>query len=115
MNPKNNTELLHKEYLRSLNREKIWVRFYQILIFIFVFAGWEIASKLRWIDPLIFSSPSKVWALFIDKIQDGSLFFDLSFTLSETILGFILGTILGTLLAALLWWSPMLSKILDPY
>ncbi|MBN6889338.1 NitT/TauT family transport system permease protein [Cytobacillus horneckiae] len=115
MNPKNNTELLHKEYLRSLNREKIWVRFYQILIFIFVFAGWEIASKLRWIDPLIFSSPSKVWALFIDKIQDGSLLFDLSFTLSETILGFILGTILGTLLAALLWWSPMLSKILDPY
>jgi NitT/TauT family transport system permease protein len=40
---------------------------------------------------------------------------NLSVTLTETIFGFILGTLLGTLLAALLWWSPMLSKIVDPY
>ena len=36
-------------------------------------------------------------------------------TVFETILGFIIGTLLGTLLASALWWSPMLSKILDPY
>lgn len=79
------------------------------------FAGWEIASRNQWIDPLIFSSPSKVWELFLIKVQDGTLFYDLGFTLSETILGFILGTLLGTILAAILWWSPFLSKILDPY
>ncbi|WP_370875088.1 ABC transporter permease [Cytobacillus purgationiresistens] len=112
---KTNTELLHQQFIHSLNREKRWVRFYQFLIFIVIFAGWEIASRLQWIDPLIFSAPSKVWNLLIVKIQDGSLWLDLSFTLSETVLGFILGTLLGTLLAALLWWSPFLSKILDPY
>ena len=53
--------------------------------------------------------------LFWIKIQDGSLMVNLSITLSETVLGFLLGTLLGTLLAALLWWSPMLSKVLDPY
>lgn len=115
MNQQTNVKLLHEQYLHSIKREKKWVRFYQLIIFLIFFSGWELASQKQWIDPLIFSAPSKVWALLITKIQDGTLFIDLSFTLTETILGFILGTILGTLLAAILWWSPMLSKILDPY
>ncbi len=40
---------------------------------------------------------------------------NLGITLTETIFGFILGTLLGTILAAILWWSPMLQKIFDPY
>lgn len=40
---------------------------------------------------------------------------NLGVTLTETVFGFILGTLLGTLLASLLWWSPLLSKVLDPY
>jgi NitT/TauT family transport system permease protein len=31
------------------------------------------------------------------------------------VFGFVLGTFLGTLLAAILWWSPIIQKILDPY
>ncbi|ASV68590.1 ABC transporter permease [Cytobacillus kochii] len=112
---KSHTKALHNAYIRSLKKEKYWVRFYQLVIFLIFFSGWEIASRNKWIDPLIFSSPSKVWELFLIKVQDGTLFFDLGFTLSETILGFILGTLLGTILAAILWWSPFLSKILDPY
>jgi NitT/TauT family transport system permease protein len=53
--------------------------------------------------------------MLIDKIQDGTLLTNTAVTLGETIFGFLLGTLLGTLLAALLWWSPMLSKVLDPY
>jgi len=108
-------ELLHKDYISHLQREKRWVRFYQVVIFFVFFSGWELASNKQWIDPLIFSAPSKVWELFIDKIQDGTLLTNLGFTLSETVLGFILGTLLGTILAAILWWSPFLSKVLDPY
>ncbi|KOP83837.1 ABC transporter permease [Cytobacillus solani] len=115
MNPQTNIEQGHRRYLQSLKREKKWVRFYQLIIFLVFFSGWEIASRLQWIDPLIFSSPSKVWELFLAKVQDGTLFVDLSYTLFETIFGFILGTVLGTLLAAILWWSPLLSKIADPY
>lgn len=115
MNPKTNIQLLHDSYLQSLRREKRWVMFYQAVIFIIFFSGWEIASRLKWIDPLIFTSPSKVWNLFTSKIADGSLVVDLSYTLSETVLGFILGTLAGTIMAAILWWSPFLSKVLDPY
>lgn len=108
-------QLLHKDYLRSLTKQKIWVRFYQLIIFIVFFTGWEVSSRLQWVDPLLFSSPSKIWVLLLAKIQDGSLLANIGITLTETILGFILGTLLGTLLAAVLWWSPILSKILDPY
>ncbi|UII55294.1 ABC transporter permease [Cytobacillus spongiae] len=114
-NQKRNVEHLHKQYIESLKREKKWVRFYQLVIFVLFFSGWELASSKKWIDPLIFSSPSKVWNLMIDKIQDGTLITNLGITLTETVFGFILGTLLGTILAAILWWSPMISKILDPY
>jgi NitT/TauT family transport system permease protein len=112
---KNKVNLLHKDYLHSLTIEKRWVRFYQVIIFLVFFTGWEISSQQRWIDPLLFSSPSKIWNLFLEKFQDGSLLSNLGVTLTETIFGFILGTLLGTLLAALLWWSPIFSKIIDPY
>lgn len=115
MKPSNDIQQLHRQYVSSLKKEKRWVRFYQIIIFIAFFSLWELASYFKWLDPLIFSSPSKVWNLLIDKIQDGSLLMNTAVTLGETIFGFLLGTILGTLLAALLWWSPLLSKVLDPY
>lgn len=86
-----------------------------MLILVSFFGVWEIASRLKWIDQLIFSSPMKIWLLFIEKIQDGTLFTHIGVTLFETVLGFILGTLLGAILAAILWWSPFLSKILDPY
>ncbi|MGG3466439.1 ABC transporter permease [Neobacillus pocheonensis] len=108
-------ELLHRNYIQSLKVEKRWVRFYQLIIFILIFSTWEFLSRMQWIDPLIFSSPSKIWTLCLDKIQDGSLFIDLGATLMETIVGFIISTLLGVIIAAILWWSPMVSKILDPY
>lgn len=107
--------LLHQQYIAKLKKEKQWVRFYQLLIFILFFSLWEIASTLHWIDPLLFSSPSKIFDLFLTKMADGSLLHHTSITLFETVLGFILGTMLGTMMAAILWWSPMISKIVDPY
>lgn len=105
----------HARYLLSLKKEKRKVRFFQALIFLVFFSGWELCSRQQWVDPLIFSSPSKIWNLMLVKLQDGSLLSNLGITLTETVAGFILGTLLGTLIAAILWWSPILSKILDPY
>ena len=110
-----NSKILHEQFKQSLIKEKRWIRFFQLLILVSFFSIWEIASNLRWIDPLIFSSPSKVWVLFIDKLNDGTLLTHINVTIFETVLGFIIGTLIGTILAAILWWSPFLSKVLDPY
>lgn len=91
------------------------VRLSQLTILVVFFSTWEIAGRMRWIDPLLFSMPSRVWKLFIAKVQDGSLLTHTSVTLFETIAGFILGTVIGTLIAAILWWSPFISRVFDPY
>jgi NitT/TauT family transport system permease protein len=109
------TTSLHKQFILGIKKENRRVRFYQFLILIVFMGLWETASRLNWIDPLIFSSPSRIWNLLIAKLVDGTLYINLFITVFETIMGFILGTLLGTILAAILWWSPFLSKVLDPY
>ena len=115
MKQQQNTKLLHEAFLQKRKIEKWWIRFYQFLIFICFFSLWEAAGRNRWIDPLLFSYPSRIYNLFLEKVQDGSLYMHTSITLFETILGFLLGTFLGTVLAAVLWWSLRLAKILEPY
>lgn len=110
-----NINKLHEQYKAKLMKEKRIVLLFQVLILICFFALWEVASRNRWIDPLIFSAPSKIYLLLIESIGDGSLLIHVSYTLFETVLGFILGTLAGTVLAVILWWSERLAKILDPY
>ncbi|WP_099160043.1 ABC transporter permease [Virgibacillus ndiopensis] len=114
MNPKSDLYLF-ENYKNKLKREKKIIISWQVIILISFFAIWEIASRLYWVDPLLFSSPSKVVDLLISKFSDGSILPHVQVTLFETVLGFILGTILGIIIATLLWFSDRLSKIMDPY
>ncbi len=112
---KRNISKLHEQFLQKKKKERFHVLLCQLLMVFAFFTLWEIASRLRWIDPLLFSMPSRIGKLFVARISDGSLFLHTSVTLFETILGFLLGTIFGTLLAAILWWSPFVSRVLDPF
>ena len=106
---------LFNQFKNHLKREKRIVFTWQFIILIAFFACWEIASRLYWIDPLLFSSPSRILDLLLTKFSDGSLLTHVQITLFETVLGFIIGTLLGIATASLLWSSPRLSKIMDPY
>ncbi|WP_212939294.1 ABC transporter permease [Paenibacillus antibioticophila] len=87
----------------------------QLLLLLSLIGLWELAGRLRWIDVLIFSYPSKVGAQIVKDIVTGELWPHLFMTVGETAVGFLLGTLVGTLIAVLIWWSPFLSKVLDPY
>lgn len=108
-------KILHDNYLKKLKKEKRTITFWQIFLFIMFIALWEIASTERWIDPLIFSSPSKVALLIYEKVLDISLLSHLQYTLFETVLGFIIGTVAGIIFASILWTSERLARICDPY
>lgn len=112
---KNHRKELLQQYKAKEKKKSRWIRISQLSILISFIVGWELTTALRWLDPLLFSSPSRVWTLFLERVQDGSLFVHTSVTLFETVLGFLLGTGVGILIAALLWWSPFISKVLDPY
>ncbi|GAF15864.1 hydroxymethylpyrimidine ABC transporter, transmembrane component [Bacillus sp. JCM 19046] len=106
---------LYQSYLQSKRKEKRSVRLVQITILILFFSFWELAARMTWIDPLLFSMPTRVLSLLYEHIMAGTLWLHASVTMFETVLGFLLGTIVGTCLAALLWWSTTLAKIVDPF
>lgn len=87
----------------------------QLAILVLSLGLWEIAGRSKWIDPLLFSYPSKIMELIYSMASDGSLWPHVGATVGETIAGFLLGTLFGTALAALLWWFPFVSRVLDPY
>lgn len=105
---------LYETYKNQLKREKKVVFAWQFTILVTFIALWELASRLYWIDPLIFSSPTKIFNLLIDRFTDGSMVTHIQVTLFETVLGFIIGTLLGIVIATLLWSSTRFSKIMDP-
>ncbi|WP_019122742.1 ABC transporter permease [Brevibacillus massiliensis] len=109
------TEQIYRDYVRSQTRQRWFVFGAQIGLFALFLAIWEWTARMGWINVLIFSYPSKVWSLFWEKLLDGSLLPHIFATVLETIVGFLLGTIFGTLVAILIWWSPFLSRVLDPY
>ncbi len=106
---------IHQQFLQSEKKTLIQVRLTQAVILIASLALWEAGGRLKWIDVLLFSYPSKVLALLWSKLLDGSLLPHVGATVFETVIGFLLGTLCGTLLATLIWWSPFLSRVLDPY
>ena len=105
----------HDLYLKNVKSHKIKITIWRILILIIFIALWQIAADLKWIDPFLTSSPSRVVKSCISLYEDGTLFEHIGITCYETILGFSLGTILGVIVAVILWWCPTVSKVLDPY
>lgn len=105
----------HEEYIKKIKFDKIKVSFFRIFILITFITLWEISANLKWVDPFLTSSPSRMVHAFIGLYNDGTIFKHIYVTCYETILGFSLGTILGTILAIILWWCPLTAKVLDPY
>lgn len=106
---------IHQAYLHHKRVETGFVWLTQILLLIAFFGYWEIAGRLKWIDVLLFSYPSKILKLLGEKLLDGTLLPHVGATVMETVTGFILGTLCGTVLATVLWGSNFLARTLDPF
>lgn len=107
--------LEHRDFLKRVRRQKIMVRFTQILILILALGLWEICGALKLVDPFITSQPSRVFRTMVMLYQEGVLIEHIAVTCLETVIGFVLGTVLGTLLAIVLWWSEFISEVSEPY
>lgn len=105
----------HLMYLGHLERREKFVCVMRYALLVFCLAAWELGARFGVIDPFIVSSPSRVAATIARLYSSGELFRHIGTTLAETVAGFTLGTFFGTAIAVLLWWSPTLTNILDPY
>lgn len=105
----------HIEFLKKRKRRKIIIITFQILILTFFLIIWEVAAKTELINSFLSSSPSNVINTFISLWNQNNLLNHIQVTLYETLISFFLASIIGFLVATLLWWFPILSKIIDPY
>ena len=105
----------HQEFLISVQKRKRSIFIMQVGLLILGLILWEIAANLKWIDPFIVSSPSRIWKLFLEYAKNGNLHYHIFVSVSETIVGFTLGTVLGLLISIGLWWSNYWAKVVDPY
>jgi NitT/TauT family transport system permease protein len=106
---------LHFNYLKRQKKQSAAAGATQLALLLLFCGLWELAGQNKWIDPLLFSYPSKMAIQLWNGLYGGSLWPHIGVTVSETVAGFVLGTLVGTALAALLWWFPFLSRVLDPY
>ena len=110
--------LISKEqtaFLAHIRRRKWAVLCLQVFLLVAFFLLWEVAANQGWIDPFIFSQPTRMIASAEEMLADGTLWMHIGTTLWETVAGFLLGTILGTLTAVLLWWNRFISDVAEPY
>lgn len=105
----------YQEYLRNIKHEKIKIFCIQIVLLIVLIALWEILADHQIISTFLFSKPSDIYILFLKYMGNGQLLIHVWTSVYETLLGLFIGTFLGILIAIALWYSPRLSKILDPF
>ena len=109
-----NISVDRKKYLRKVKLRKIEILIAQVFLVIAFIAIWEILAQTEKIDSFITSQPSRILKTFMN-LSSNDLLEHLKITCIETLVGFLLGTIAGVIIAIILWWSPFISKVSEPF
>ena len=101
-------------YLRQNRRRNRTVRLCRWGFLAAFLLAWEVAAELSLIDSFIFSQPSRIVRTYL-TMGETNLWHHIGVTIGETLAGFLLGAAAGVLLAILLWWSPFVAQVSEPY
>ena len=104
----------HITFLKKEKKKNFIIKFFQILIIIFIIFVWQLLADLEVINTFITSSPKEIINTLI-SLSRQNLFEHIFITVYETIFSFSLGTLIGLMIAAILWWNNYLFRIFDPY
>ena len=78
-------------------------------------AAWEAAGRLRLVDPLFISAPSRIVAAGIELFASGGLWNDLRVSGIEFLAGFALSVLVGIPLGLVMGWYRRVAYVLDPF
>ena len=112
---KQSTSKNQELFLSNHRKHHRFVALTRIILFLGFLLLWELASAFCWIDPFFFSSPRRVVLCAAKLFVQQNLCLHIGITLFETLLSFALVLAFSILFAALLWYSPLLSDIAEPY
>ncbi|NTZ09270.1 ABC transporter permease [Burkholderia metallica] len=104
---------------RRLRRRRNLIVTLRIAVLVIVLGGWELAARLKWIDPFFFSMPS----LIVDQLRDwfvngtsqGPLLTQVWVTLEETGIGFVIGSVAGVICGIVLGRNKLMADVFGLY
>ncbi len=107
------------DFIRTVTQQSNLVRqrfardvFPALILLLVILGGWEIATIVLGIHPVILPSPSRIVQTIVKDW--GLLYTNMLFTLWEVLLGFGIGLAVGLILAILIVYSPVLERTLYP-
>jgi len=102
-----------REYARSrrLALRDVWL---SILTPVGLLAIWELAALVGWIDPRLFSPPSRIITTGANMIATGKLWGDFVITVLRLLAGYISGAIAGIAIGLLMGVSRVVRAALGP-
>jgi len=115
MKKKNDNITSQEAFILNYKHEHTLISILRIFIFLVFLAAWEALSYFKIIDSFFFSSPSRIYLLFIDMCKNLEIFIHTGITLYETILSFLIVNILSITIAVLMLSFERFSKIVEPY
>ena len=102
--------------IRNRRRMIIGLR---LAVLVVALGGWELAARLKWIDPFFYSMPSMIYDQLVEWMRDGtsqgSLWMQVAVTLEETVLGFLIGSVAGVVCGIVLGRNKLLSDVFSLY
>ncbi len=91
----------------------------RIAVLVIVLGGWELAARLKWIDPFFFSQPTLIFAQiqdwFVNGTSQGPLLTQVWVTLEETGIGFMIGSVAGVICGIVLGRNKLMADVFGLY
>lgn len=76
---------------------------------------WEFSARQGWLNPIIASSPSRIWVAFLRQAASGDLAKDLATSMVEFGIGFGLAIVIGVTVGIAMGLSRTLEYAIDPF
>ncbi|WP_201190250.1 ABC transporter permease [Pseudomonas fluorescens] len=115
MTPSTSTTALAVNTPAPRTRRRLPVGLMQLAILLLVVGTWEYGVRAGFISAFLFGSPSGTALAGWKLIQSGELWEHAYYTLWASIIGFVAGTVLGTVPGLLLWYSPHVARVIEPF
>lgn len=87
----------------------------RVLLLVVIVALWQLGVNAGVVNAFLMGSPAGIWQEFLRLVANGELLKNTCVTVYATVTGFVLGSLLGSFSGLLLWHTPMLARILDPF
>ncbi|MBR5251863.1 MAG: ABC transporter permease [Oscillospiraceae bacterium] len=101
-------------YLCAIKRYGRNVKLVQFAVVAGFVTLWEVLAQTGVIDDFIFSSPSRIWNVFVTMAQ-ADLAKHILITVLETVAGFAAGVVLGLAISVALWFFPFADRVASPF